>query len=324
MRRFRNAMILLVKLFLDRRDDRGADEFRFRWRFGNSKHHRIDVQSRSGDFRTTVFLRKGTSEQPTFVQVFGNNDYNLRRLARWDDVEHWYSEMSLSGTPLILDLGANIGLAALYFHKNWPAAHIIAVEPSTQNMAALHRNSGHIDTVQPLPAAAAGRDGMVRIANSKDEAWAFRTEHLADPSDDGVSALPVPSIIDQGSPTERPYRPFIIKIDIEGFEHDPCGGYVAEALTLRRGIARMEYVLIGSGDPGSTSGERYDGGFAADKTSDPGFGLCKVPCFVRSDQKWPALVHRHRRRGRSSTITCLPPRKTAETIDTYFLAETWG
>jgi FkbM family methyltransferase len=36
-------------------------------------------------------------------------------------------------TPLILDLGANIGASAVWFAVRYPAAHIVAFEPHPDN-----------------------------------------------------------------------------------------------------------------------------------------------------------------------------------------------
>jgi hypothetical protein len=54
--------------------------------------------------------------------------------------------------PLILDLGANIGLATLYVAKNWPKAHIIAVEPNKAN--SLPRQEFRSLAIERIPASA--------------------------------------------------------------------------------------------------------------------------------------------------------------------------
>lgn len=42
--------------------------------------------------------------------------------------------------PVIIDAGAHIGLATLYFKKLYPAAQIIAIEPQADNFALLEKN----------------------------------------------------------------------------------------------------------------------------------------------------------------------------------------
>ena len=126
---------LLAKLFLDRRPGRGRSEFTFGFPVTFGRYWRIKV--RAPGFRKTVVLRRGTSDIKTFERVFLANAYNLRGLTRWNEILALYARIE---KPLILDLGANIGLMTLYFAKNWSKAHIIAVEPDERNFRLLKAN----------------------------------------------------------------------------------------------------------------------------------------------------------------------------------------
>jgi len=203
---------LLAKLFLDHRAHRGPSEFAFGFPVPSGRHYRVKVKAPG--FRRTVALRRGTSDLPTFEQVFGNNEYNLRRLARWHEIVALYARIE---RPLILDLGANIGLAALYFAKNWPKAHIIAVEPGEANFRLMRANIDGLPNIKAVNAAVANEDGAVRIVNPTADAWALRTERATPGATDTVPALSVGSLITRAP---RNCRPFIAKIDIEGFESE--------------------------------------------------------------------------------------------------------
>src|SRR5690606_26561856 len=48
---------------------------------------------------------------------------------------------------LIIDLGANFGETALYFHKTFPRAHIISVEPSPDSFRRLQKSFADFDRV---------------------------------------------------------------------------------------------------------------------------------------------------------------------------------
>lgn len=202
---------LLVKLFLDRRAYRGRSEFSFGLPVPSGGYYRFKVKAPG--FRRTIALRRGTSDLATCRQVFGGNEYNLRRLARWDEILTLYARID---RPLILDLGANIGLATLYFAKNWPKAHIVAVEPDGANFQVMHANLDGLPNVKLVNAAAASEDGAVEIINPDDSAWALRTAKVDSIGPRSIPALSVKHLTDLVPDA----TPFIAKIDIEGFEDD--------------------------------------------------------------------------------------------------------
>jgi FkbM family methyltransferase len=67
--------------------------------------------------------RPGTSDFATFVEIFVDDEYALAE------------DLISAPVRTVLDLGANVGLAAAYFHRIWPAARICLVEPDAQNAA---------------------------------------------------------------------------------------------------------------------------------------------------------------------------------------------
>jgi len=55
--------------------------------------------------------------------------------------EHGYYDLPLNCVPrTVLDLGANIGLTALYFARMYPTAELACVEPMPENLALLESN----------------------------------------------------------------------------------------------------------------------------------------------------------------------------------------
>jgi FkbM family methyltransferase len=206
-------------MLIDKRGYRGHSEFTFRPRFGLSGLSAIDVKAKEGHFRASVKLRPNSSDLSVFSQVFVDNHYNMRRFARYPEICRLFRETARDRTPLILDCGANIGLSSLYFAKNWPSAHIIAVEPDPGNFELLCRNVAAHANIQPLQAAVGGDDGPVRIINADASDWARRTERASAGAPDAIIGLSVQSLISI-APPPRIYQPFLVKIDIEGFEKD--------------------------------------------------------------------------------------------------------
>jgi FkbM family methyltransferase len=215
------AMTLRVfaKMLFDTRPHRGRSEFRFRPRFDFGRLSGIDVRAREGDFYAPIKLRPSSSDLSVFTQVFVDNDYNLRRFTRYPEICRSFNEIDRSMTPLIVDCGANIGLSSLYFAKNWPSAHILAVEPDPGNFELLRRNVAAHANIQPVHAAVGGADGPVRIMNQEAQEWARRTERVSGEAPDAVTGLSIQSLI-AIAPPPQVYQPFLIKIDIEGAEKD--------------------------------------------------------------------------------------------------------
>ena len=167
-------------MYFFRRRYSGAREFNFRWRLPSNGYNRICVSSKDREFSRTVYLRQESSDIFNFEEIFCNNDYNLRRSVRYLEIESLYLSLSGSGVPLILDLGANIGLSSLYFCKNWPLAKIVALEPERRNLETLLLNIKGIPSIDAIHAAISSHDGTVRITNPDDDAWGYRTQETAE------------------------------------------------------------------------------------------------------------------------------------------------
>jgi FkbM family methyltransferase len=210
---------ILAKMLFDLRSHRGRSEFRFRPRFKLGRLSGFDVKAREGDFWAAVKLRPNSSDLSVFTQVFLDNDYNLRRFSRYGEICRSFSEIDGGATPLILDCGANIGLSSLYFAKNWPSAHVVAVEPDPSNFELLRRNVTAHAHIQPVRAAVCAENGAVRIMNTDAQEWARRTERVSAEAPGAITGLSIQSLIALAPPPQV-YQPFLIKIDIEGAEKD--------------------------------------------------------------------------------------------------------
>jgi FkbM family methyltransferase len=111
---------------------------------------------------------------------------------------------------VLLDLGANIGMASLWLAKKYPFARVIAVEPDSQN-AVLARQNLELNGIpsQVLEAAIGPQDGIARFAASEHSV----TGKLAE---EGLSVpmISVATIIKKFEVSSFA----LVKIDIEGSE----------------------------------------------------------------------------------------------------------
>jgi FkbM family methyltransferase len=119
--------------------------------------------------------------------------------------------------PLIVDCGANIGAASMYFSQAFPDARIVSVEPASDNFDLLWRNVDPL-RVRSVQAAVASRPGSLAVRDPGAGAWAYRTgaEEAAGTVIGEVDAITIEQILEDEPGT----TPFILKVDIEGAESD--------------------------------------------------------------------------------------------------------
>lgn len=143
------------------------------------------------------------------------------------------------GPPrLVVDLGANIGLAGRRFLACWPGARLIAVEPDPGNAHLLRENlellarcgrGGHHRVVEVCVAA---RSGTVRL-DAGNGAWGRRMKDAASPAHDAieVSAITMSEVLEREPATAAID---LLKCDIEGAEAElfrDCASWIGRVRT---------------------------------------------------------------------------------------------
>ena len=116
----------------------------------------------------------------------------------------------------IMDLGANVGYSALWFHKRYPEAQIICVEPDSANCKQLIRNVEGIGQIVLIRAAIGLEPGIVSLQDPGRRSSGLRTFETEQPARP-IGWVPSLSLGDlvRLAPTSRVD---ILKIDIEGAE----------------------------------------------------------------------------------------------------------
>lgn len=153
--------------------------------------------------------RHGTADEQVLAQIWQHMGYDLTALppdAR-AAIERRYKAIE---QPTIVDGGAHIGLAAVWFALTYPEAHVIAIEPHPGNFALLQRNTKRLN-VQAIRGALGAAWAQVVVTDPGEGNWGYQTERAPALTDDAVIACPVTEFID-------PDRIFIVKLDIEGAE----------------------------------------------------------------------------------------------------------
>jgi FkbM family methyltransferase len=203
-----------AKIFLRPQKYPGCQEFSFRPHLSrlDGRFAGIDIRARESSFGTTLRLRPGSTDIDTFAQIFLYAQYRTDDKARHADIAAYYNACP---KPLVLDLGANIGLSTLYFAKSWPKATIVGVEPDEGNYKLFCRNVAEHQRIVPVHGAIASKHSYAHIINPGASEWGYRTE-ITDSNNGGLAALSVTELLDRHSDCQ----PFICKIDIEGAEQE--------------------------------------------------------------------------------------------------------
>ncbi len=163
-----------------------------------------------------VSIRPNESDLATLRQVFVDKQYDLKKFAQYDLIEKRYNLMLAAGErPIIIDAGANIGAASIFFAKLFPEAYILALEPDHANAELCRLNCKYLKNVLVKEVAIGAFSGTVKLVHPQNQlAWAVQTQR----SEDGdVTVLSIPEIL---SELDHVSRLLIAKIDIEGFEKD--------------------------------------------------------------------------------------------------------
>lgn len=126
----------------------------------------------------------------------------------------------LAEKPVILDGGANVGVAALWFHACYPGAEIHAFEPEPSNFAFLHRNLADLPGTHLHQAA---------LGDSEEPVQLHLAEHSAVHSVVDVSvgdtSIEVPCMrLDKYLEEQGIERVNLLKLDVEGVEDRVIAG----------------------------------------------------------------------------------------------------
>jgi FkbM family methyltransferase len=158
-----------------------------------------------------IWLRNTASDTSILFQIFVKREFETSEWVQGRRLRQAYEQLCNAGrTPIIVDAGANIGLAALWFGERFPEAKIFAVEPDKGNLSLLRLNIADNERIVPVAGAVWDRPSRLLIGNPEAGAGAFRVVE----GEGDLRAFSVPEI----SAMETGGKLFIVKIDIEGSE----------------------------------------------------------------------------------------------------------
>jgi FkbM family methyltransferase len=147
-----------------------------------------------------IYLRKKTSDIQAFDQVFL-------------DLEYGYN---LKISPkFIIDCGANIGLASVYFKNKFPDSTIVSIEPEETNYLTAIKNTQDYKDINLIKSGIWNKNTFLKVTDVWNFGnWGFVCNEIDNPGIDTVQAISVSEILKRSNRTEID----ILKIDIEGSE----------------------------------------------------------------------------------------------------------
>jgi FkbM family methyltransferase len=162
------------------------------------------------------------SSEPELVTLgIPGSDYSVLARSEGSDLaafRHVFGgayDLDLPTDPrLILDLGANVGYASIYFALRYPAAQVFAVEPVPRNAALLRRNVAALPRVEVVEGASWPRHGRLALDDPGKGYWGMRVRPANGKGD--VQAVTVGDLLERAGTVWID----LVKIDIEGSERE--------------------------------------------------------------------------------------------------------
>jgi FkbM family methyltransferase len=159
------------------------------------------------NIRHKFYLRFGTSDIETFNQIFENQEYDF---------------VVQESPKIIVDAGANVGLASLYFANRFSEAKIFSIEPELSNYKILKMNIASYSNIIPINAALWNRNEEINVVDPGFNKWGFMTlgkeyqEEKIGKVNHKVQGITVDKIIEDNEIEKID----IMKMDIEGAERE--------------------------------------------------------------------------------------------------------
>jgi FkbM family methyltransferase len=154
------------------------------------------ISAADAETRHPVAIRPGTADQRVFDEVFLKREYDI----------------DVSAPTVIVDAGAHIGLATVFFAERFRGAAVIAIEPEAANFDVLCKNVSAYPRVRAMRAGVWSRSTWLRIENPDAATWSFRVIESDQPTD--IRAVSIADVMQLHGVDHID----ILKMDIEGAE----------------------------------------------------------------------------------------------------------
>ncbi|WP_161141762.1 FkbM family methyltransferase, partial [Propylenella binzhouense] len=159
-----------------------------------------------------IRLRPGSTDWDVLQHILVEETYDSRSPLHEAALERYYRAALCRGdVPVIVDCGANIGLASIWYARRFPQARVFAVEPEAANFELLAANAAHYPNITALRCGISDRSMRITMRHGDAAHWAWRAEE--DPGG-AVETVTIPGLLAGVAKAV----PLIVKVDVEGSE----------------------------------------------------------------------------------------------------------
>lgn len=148
-----------------------------------------------------VYIRRKTKDTETFEEIFNHNIYNLQ----------------LPIVPeTIIDAGANVGFASLFFKLKYPNSRIALVEIEKDNIKMVEKNLKGLNNIKIYHKGLFNKIGFFKVEDPYNASNSFVIREVSENEAYDIQSTTVDEIM-----IENNFQTVdILKIDIEGAEKD--------------------------------------------------------------------------------------------------------
>ena len=178
------------------------------------------VVLRRGPLTITTIRIESYFDWATVHEIFVRREYDTGFFQHKSSIQEVYQSIVETGeTPLILDLGANIGIASVFLAQKYPDARVIGIEADEANAKRATTNTSKSQHIEIIHSAIAPEDGQIPLYDPGLGNNAYRTFGTENEVRGYIPAISINTLLAD----HADLVPFFLKVDIEGFEKSLFG-----------------------------------------------------------------------------------------------------
>lgn len=182
-------------------------------KYGFFQGRKLYKKFQTGD---TATLKLTSLKYPIHMQPNSIDNCSFREIFFDDEYVFEYPNFGKK-EMVIIDAGANIGFASVFFKNKFPNSKIIAIEPEIENFKWLQKNTEKYRDISILKGGLWDKDSNLLVTLEEGRSTrAFMLEEVEEKNDNTISGYSVKTIMNKFEIEKID----IFKIDIEGSEKE--------------------------------------------------------------------------------------------------------